>query len=161
MENELDTQELTYSLDLDSSNNCNEEIINSPLQESLDTQELTYSVHLSSSDSDLSSEGEHESDALQPYDFEPLIKDIPKQKFQQTCEPTIKRKGDINWCQCGLCQVMDSEAESLCCLDTNEVPDDYFVLCIIDEMVFKNEVFFSVLSSNRFCFLRTILNPNL
>ena len=28
--------------------------------------------------------------------------------------------------QCGLCQPMESKAESLCCLDTNEVPDDYF-----------------------------------
>ena len=44
----------------------------------------------------------------------------------QTTEATAKRIGNTNWCQCELCQPMESEAESLCCLNTNEVHDDYF-----------------------------------
>ena len=41
-------------------------------------------------------------------------------------EAKTKSIGNTNWGQCGLCQQMESEAESLCCLDINEVPDDYF-----------------------------------
>ena len=63
---------------------------------------------------------------LKPYDFEPLVKEIPNNADLQTTETTAKRVGNANWCQCGLCQPVERETESLCCLDTNEVPDHYF-----------------------------------
>ena len=63
---------------------------------------------------------------LKPYDSESLVKRIPNNTDLQTTETTTKRIGNTNWRQCGLCQPMESEAESLCCLNTNEVPDDYF-----------------------------------
>ena len=63
---------------------------------------------------------------LKPCNFEPLVKKIPNNKDLQTAEATTKRIGDTNWCQCGIYQPMEREAESLCCLDTNEVPDNYF-----------------------------------
>ena len=44
----------------------------------------------------------------------------------QTTGATTKRIGNTNWCQYGLCQPMKSEAKRLRCLDTTEVPDDYF-----------------------------------
>ena len=90
----------------------------------LDTQELSYSVDLS----DLSESDQSTLDLcfLKPYDFKPLVKKIPNNTDLQTTEVTSKRIGNTNWCQCGLCQPMESESESLCCLDTNEVPGDYF-----------------------------------
>jgi len=36
------------------------------------------------------------------------------------------RIGNVNWCICGKCEPMKTEAESFCCLDANEVPDEYF-----------------------------------
>ena len=30
------------------------------------------------------------------------------------------------WCVCGKCRPMQTFTESLCCRDTNEVPDDLF-----------------------------------
>ena len=63
---------------------------------------------------------------LKSYDFEPLVEKIPNNTDLQTTEATTKRIGNTNWCQCGLCQPMESEAESLFCLETNEVPDGYF-----------------------------------
>ena len=49
MEGELDTQELKYSMDLDSSseNNDNSSEISKFQEKFLDTQELSYSVNLS------------------------------------------------------------------------------------------------------------------
>ena len=111
MEGELDTQEIKYSIDLDSSSeNDDNSSESSKFQEDfLDTQELSYSVDLcdlSESDQNESDESIPELCLLKPSDF--------------------KRIGNTNWCQCGLCQPMKSEDESLCCLDTNEVPDDSF-----------------------------------
>ena len=63
---------------------------------------------------------------LKSYDFEPLVEKIPNNTDLQTTEATTKRIGNTNWCQCGPCQPMESEAESLFCLEINEVPDDYF-----------------------------------
>ena len=131
MEGELDTQELKYSMDLDhSSENDHNSSESSKFQaDFLDSQELSYSVDLS----DLSENDQSESDEsipdlclLKTYNFEPLVKKIPNNTDLESTEATTKRIGNTNWCQCGLCQPMESEAESLCCLDTNEVPDDYF-----------------------------------
>ena len=56
----------------------------------------------------------------------PAFPKLLKSNLSKTTEATTKRIGDTNWCKCGLCQPMESKAESLCCLDTNEVPNDYF-----------------------------------
>ena len=97
-------------------------------EEFLDTQELSYSVDLSDlSESDQSESNKSIPDLclLKPYDFEPLVKKIPNNTDLQTRETTTKRIGNTDWCQFGLCQPMESEAER-CCLDRNEVPNDYF-----------------------------------
>ena len=82
MEGELDTQELKYPMDLDCSNeNDDNSSESSKFQEDiLDTQEFSYSVDLrDSSGSDQSGSDESIPDLclLRPYDFEPLVK-----KFQ-------------------------------------------------------------------------------
>ena len=71
---------------------------------------------------------------LQPYDLEPKIsssdlsstssdKDISSSDSETTEE---SRLGNTNWCLCGKCFPMLTYTDSLCCLDTNEVPDEYF-----------------------------------
>ena len=110
--------DLDYSIEND--HNSSE---SSKFQEDfLDTQEISYSVDLS----DLSENDQRESDEsipdlclLKTFHFEPLVKKIPNNTDLQTTEATTKRIGNANWCQCGLCQPMESEAESLCCLGRN------------------------------------------
>ena len=71
---------------------------------------------------------------LQPYDLKPKIsssdlsstssdKDISSSDSETTEE---SRLGNTNWCLCGKCFPMLTYTESLCCLDTNGVPDEYF-----------------------------------
>ena len=133
MEGELDTQELKYSMDLDSSSeNDDDSSESSKFQEdflAFSTQELSHSVDLS----DLSEGNQSESDesipdlcVLKPYDFETLVKKIPTNTVLQTTEATTKHIGNTNWCQYALCKPMESETGSLCCLYTNENPDDYY-----------------------------------
>ena len=102
MEDKLDTQELKYSMDLDSSieNDDNSSESSKFQKDSLDTQELSYSVDLS----DLSESGQSESDEgipdlrlLKPYNFEPLIKKIPNNMDLQTTKATTKCIGNTNW----------------------------------------------------------------
>ena len=112
-------------MDLDSSSksdgNSNE---SSKLQEDLfETQGLFYSVDLS----DLSENDQSKSDESIPYLCLPeLVRKIPNNTDFQTRQATTKRIGNTNWCQCELCQPMESEAERLYCLHTRKVPDDYF-----------------------------------
>ena len=97
------------------------------------TQELEYPDWSTSSSSN-TSESEEESDdsipdisGLKPYDFEPeipYVEDETIDKVNQNQKPS--RIGNVNWCTCGECKPMESETESFCCLDTNEVPDEYF-----------------------------------
>ena len=131
MKGELDTQELIHLMDLYfSSENDDNSSESSKFQEDfLSIQELSYSADLS----DLSESDQSESDKnmpdlclLKPYDFEPLLKKTTNNTDLQTTQATTKRIGNTNWCQCGLCQPMESDTESLCCLDTNDAPDDYF-----------------------------------
>ena len=172
MDKVLQTQELEYSIDLNSPIE-KEEKGSEEFNNVFDTQELTYSLDLSSGDEKKFSSTEIESDDfsgsssssiesewsddgesspseeqsdddsfpelsfLKPYDFEPLVdldeneNDLSNPKANEQGEPS--RIGNTNWCKCGNCKPMDSEAESLCCLDTNEVPDEYFEgnTCII------------------------------
>ena len=146
----IDTQELEYSVDFDSqlsSQSSEVEYIRTEISEindeseernrDIDTQDLEYSHNFSSDSSSESDSSGNEEEfeipdlkTLKPYDFEPLVKDITSIQNDQNCKAAskaeTKRKGTKTWCQCGYCEAMESEAESLCCLDTNEVPCDYF-----------------------------------
>jgi len=81
MEHELDTQELEYSADLDSSSES-EENHDTSLENVLAEQKLTYSVHLSSSDESNSSVESVSDESLpdllllKPYDFDSVINDV-------------------------------------------------------------------------------------
>lgn len=154
MEEEIDTQKLEYSIDfsfLEKKNNSTERFNNV-----LDTQELTYSVELSFSDHETDSSDEDNSirdkessssnenddstsegdesipdlSVLNPYDFEPIIafNEIENEEGESNSKSTDipTRIGNVNWCKCGYCKPMESEAESLCCLDTNQIPDENF-----------------------------------
>ena len=139
-------------MDLYSSNENNDNSTESwKFQEDfLDTPELSYSVDLN----DLSESNQIENDEsipdlclLKRYDFGPLVKNIPNNTDVQTTEGTTKRVGNTNWCQCGLCQPMENEAESLCYLDTNEVPDEFWrlllalLLALLQYQIYYKELF--------------------
>lgn len=92
----------------------------------------------SSSDSDEDFYLSKDISKLQPYSFEPLASSSEDENEDETaleqqgaissCEAAtqISRVGNLNWCFCGCCKQMDSEAESLCCQETNEIPDNLF-----------------------------------
>ena len=98
-----------------------------------DTQELEY-FDSSNSSGNETSESDDESKSLpdigslKPYDFEPVIPYIEDEDGIVENQNTMlsPRIGNISWCTCGECKPMESEKESFCCLDTNEVPDEYF-----------------------------------
>ncbi|XP_066922307.1 P2X purinoceptor 7-like [Clytia hemisphaerica] len=93
------------------------------------TQELEYPSSFSSpctsSDNECSLP---DLNSLKPYDFEPEIPSVSEEEeIDQPSENKSKsRIGNTDWCECGECRPMDTETESLCCLDTNEVPEEYF-----------------------------------
>ena len=91
MEQEMDTQELEYSISLDSLSESEEYCIQS-FENVLETEELEYSVESNSSDeNDRSSESEmceslQDLLLLKPYDFEANIKDLPGDSNNQQKE---------------------------------------------------------------------------
>ncbi|XP_066922098.1 uncharacterized protein [Clytia hemisphaerica] len=106
----------------------------------------------SSSSSDESSSDESMPDGLRPFDFEPVCsaqemscsedeisgkESIASNNSNDEQKP---RKGNTDWCLCGSCKVMETEVESLCCLDTNEIKDDYFEgnQCISESIGFES-----------------------
>ena len=132
------TQELKYSIDLSlpgegTSENENSFDLNA-------TEELTYSIDLSSSEDKSESESsDDDSDVsipdfslLKPYDHEPIRKlsrsPSPSSESSSSDEEITEqtRIGNTKWCQCSNCMSMETYEESLCCRDTNDVPDDYF-----------------------------------
>ena len=147
-----DTQELQYSVDLSQSQEAQEENKSSEETEELSGSEETedeeehlmdFSGHSSSSDSSEASDSEQTSDenedilvpdysSLKPYDHEPtrsLSSPSPSHQSQETANENINRNsriGNTKWCSCGKCQAMETEEESLCCRDTNEIPDEKF-----------------------------------
>ena len=64
---------------------------------------------------------------LQPYEFEPLTSSSDSSSHSDyitSCpvdDSSRKRLGNTNWCQSGNCRPMETETESLCCAETNEV----------------------------------------
>lgn len=70
---------------------------------------------------------------LKPYDFEPEASSSDEYGSEETvldCMDTPTnfkdRIGNTDWCLCGKCRAMDTYSDSLCCRDTNEIPDDSF-----------------------------------
>ena len=67
---------------------------------------------------------------LKPFDFEPEYLEEEESLLQKQETPTkatkVSRVGKNDWCVCGSCKAMQIEAESLCCRDTNEIPEDFF-----------------------------------
>ena len=73
---------------------------------------------------------------LKPYDWEPrrsasevadLMKNLSlssdtEDSSEENAED--KRIGNTDWCGC--CRPMDTYTESLCCAETNDVPEEYF-----------------------------------
>ena len=41
-------------------------------------------------------------------------------------EQQESRTGHTNWCSCEKCKAMLTDEESLCCRDTNDIPDNHF-----------------------------------
>ena len=95
MEEELDTQVLKYSMDLDSSseNNDNSSESSKFQEDFLDTQELSYFVDLSDlSESDQSESNDSIPDLclLKPYNCESLVKKIQNKTDLQTTEVSMQ-----------------------------------------------------------------------
>ena len=42
----------------------------------------------------------------------------------ETKDAEKERKGNLDWCLCGKCKAMSTNAESLCCREKNEVSDE-------------------------------------
>ena len=70
---------------------------------------------------------------LKPYDWDPRRSVIELEKVEQGAYEIISdeddekaRIGNKDWCHCGLCRPMEIYAESLCCAETNEIPDEIF-----------------------------------
>ena len=86
------------------------------------------------SDSSSSDESLPDMAKLAPYDHEPVCK--PRKladslkglanSLNVPDECVISREGNLDWCQCGKCEVMETDAESICCQDTTEVPEDLY-----------------------------------
>lgn len=83
--------------------------------------------------SDFTSESDTESDFeipsfnnLKPYDFEPICEPRQFESCSEVSTTESSRIGNTSWCFCGKCRAMETEEESYCCLDTNEVPEHYF-----------------------------------
>ena len=65
---------------------------------------------------------------LRPYDFEPLASSENSVQNSDASDAEVEtslRVGNIEWCQCDKCKCMESELESLCCVEANEIQDDF------------------------------------
>ena len=53
--------------------------------------------------------------------------DLSSSSSSDTDGDKIERINNTDWCKCGgFCGAMKTNCESLCCRDTNEIPDEYF-----------------------------------
>ena len=88
---------------------------------------MSYSYDDNSSDSDTPScvQFDIAVNKLNPYSFQPLAV-LENQKNEKTADLSHSRKGNKNQCLCDKCREMETEEESKCCRETNEVPDAYF-----------------------------------
>jgi len=98
--------------------------------EELEYSELSgrYSTGEENNGSDTTSDSEVDEEipalsTLQPYEFEPTCE---PRSSEDLIEKVSSRVGNTGWCLCGECRPMETEEESYCCMDTNEVPEKYF-----------------------------------
>ena len=85
--------------------------------------------HSSSSDSEEDIYSPHHPNNLRPYDFEPeavVSGDNVALRENEGALSYESRIGNINWCVCGNCQRMETEEESRCCREVDEVPEEFF-----------------------------------
>ena len=96
----------------------------------LDTQELKYpsSDEENYSDDTDSDQSLPDLTNLKAFDFEPTCapREIQSSDEESEIEVDKNRIGNVTWCRCGKCQPMETDTESLCCQDTNEVPEELF-----------------------------------
>ena len=79
---------------------------------------------------DYSSDSEYESDEntvkvnnITPYNFEPLASANQRHDVEELASTFLPtRANNIDWCKCGSCRPMETEEESKCCRDDDEVP---------------------------------------
>ena len=68
---------------------------------------------------------------LQPYIYKPCVS---KESLKESCpgkessdsEEDSSRIGNTLWCCCGKSKSKTTHAESICCLDEEEIPESYF-----------------------------------
>ncbi len=82
----------------------------------------------SSSSSDADSDGVYDHTSqhnhIQPYQFEPSPTRVVDGENPSCSGTSIeRRKGNVEWCRCGNCRVVDTENESRCCKD--DVPCEF------------------------------------
>ena len=85
--------------------------------------------HSSSSDSQEDIYSPPRANNLRPYDFEPaavVSGDNVALRENEGALSHESRIGNINWCVCGNCQRMETEEESRCCREADEVPEEFF-----------------------------------
>ena len=94
---------------------------------------MSSSEHSSSESDESGNESFPDLNKLKPYDLEPRISssDLSSSSNENSSDDDSEtaeesRIGNVDWCLCGKCLPMTTYTESICCLDTNEVPDEYF-----------------------------------
>ena len=67
---------------------------------------------------------------LKPCDFDPTVSGNENtdgevsSSAMQAKEAEKERKGNLDWCLCGKCKAMSTNAKSLCCREKNELSDE-------------------------------------
>ena len=87
-----------------------------------------------SNEASLSSSGSLDSSSnfvkLKPYDFGPTVSDNENTNGEisssamQTKEAEKEQQRNLDWCLCGKCKAMSTNAKSLCCREKNELSDE-------------------------------------
>ena len=87
-----------------------------------------------SNEASLSSSGSLDSSSnfvkLKPYDFEPTVSDNENtggeisSSAMQTKVAEKEQNRNLDWCLCGKCKSMSTNAESLCCSQKKELSDE-------------------------------------
>ena len=61
---------------------------------------------------------------IAPYQFEPEISAGSCKSKEADKEKARERAGKTFWCVCGFCKSMETEVESLYCLENNDISDN-------------------------------------
>ena len=73
---------------------------------------------------------------MKPYDYEPLVSssDESDSKLESDCQvPDDSRKWKKSWCKWTQCKAMQTERESWCCQEANEIAENLFEGVIIND----------------------------